>query len=108
MMEGADYYFLRRILHDWPDDSCVEILRRQVEAMKPKSKILIVDFVMDEINAPKYKSASDLLMCFLLGGAERTERQWKKLLAAADSKLKLEKVWAHPLNKEYVLEVSLT
>jgi hypothetical protein len=76
--------------------------------MKSTSKILITDFVMDEINAPRYKSASDLMMAFLLGGAERTERQWKKLLAAADSKLKLDKIWAHPLNKEFVLEVSLT
>jgi hypothetical protein len=48
------------------------------------------------------------MMAFLLGGAERTERQWKKLLAATDSKLRLDKIWAHPLNKEFVLEISLT
>lgn len=107
-IEGADYYFLRRIMHDWPDDDCVKILRHLVQAMKPTSKILIADFVMDEINAPRYKSASDLMMAFLLGGAERTERQWKKLLAATDSKLRLDKIWAHPLNKEFVLEISLT
>jgi hypothetical protein len=76
--------------------------------MKPKSKIIIADFVMDEINAPRYRSASDIMMAFLLGGAERTERQWRKLIAAIDSKLKLERIWVHPLNKEYVLEIALS
>ncbi len=78
-----------------------------MQAMKPTSKIIIVDFVMDEIDAPRYKSASDIMMCLFLAGGERTERQWRKLLAATDSKLRLEKIWAHPLNKEYVLEVAL-
>lgn len=71
------------------------------------SKILVADFVMPEIDRPRYRSVSDIMMAVLIGGAERTERQWKRLLALTDKKLSLEKIWAHPLNKEFVLQITL-
>ena len=78
------------------------------EAMTPgKSKILVADFVMPEIDVPRYRSASDIMMAILIGGAERTERQWKRLLSRTDKKLSLEKIWAHPVGKEFVLEIHL-
>lgn len=43
----------------------------------------------------------------LLADAERTERQWMSLLSSADRRLRLEKIWAHPQQKEFVLEISL-
>ena len=104
--EGADFYLLRRILHDWPDNDCVKILNKIAEVMTPGSKILVADFVMPEIDAPRYRSASDIMMAVLIGGAERTERQWKRLLARTEKKLILERIWAHPLNKEYMLQIS--
>jgi hypothetical protein len=106
--EGADFYLLRRILHDWPDNDCVKILNKIAEAMIPgKSKILVADFVMPEIDVPRYRSSADIMMAMLLGGAERTERQWERLLERTEMKLKLEKIWAHPLNKDHVLQISL-
>ena len=106
--EGADFYFLRRIMHDWPDKACLTILNKVAEAMTPgKSRILVADFVMPEIETPRYRSASDIMMALLIGGAERTERQWKHLLARTDKKMSLEKIWAHPLDKEFVLQITL-
>jgi hypothetical protein len=106
---GADYYFLRRILHDWSDNDCLRILSKVVEAMTPgKSRILVADFVMPEVDAPRYRSASDIMMAILLSGAERSEQEWRRLLASTDKRLNLEKIWAHPLNKEFVLEISLS
>jgi hypothetical protein len=64
-----------------------------------KSKILVADFVMPEIDPPRYRSAPDIMMAVLQGGAERTEAQWRRLLGRTDKKLKLEKIWAHPLGK---------
>ena len=42
----ADAYFLRMILHDWPDDYCVRILRNLIPALKDGAKILINDFCL--------------------------------------------------------------
>lgn len=39
--KGADVYFLRLVLHDWPDDEAIAILKNQVPAMKPQSKIIL-------------------------------------------------------------------
>lgn len=72
-----------------------------------KSKILVADFVMPEIDAPRYRSASDIMMAVLLAGAERTDTQWRRLLGRTEKKLNLEKIWAHPLGKEFVLQISL-
>ncbi|PKX89313.1 S-adenosyl-L-methionine-dependent methyltransferase [Aspergillus novofumigatus IBT 16806] len=38
---GALIYYIRRVLNDWPDDVCVEILRTIVSACAPDSRILI-------------------------------------------------------------------
>ncbi|KAH9942953.1 S-adenosyl-L-methionine-dependent methyltransferase [Amylocystis lapponica] len=42
-IKGAEVYFMRYILHDWPDDECVAILSRLREAMGPNSRILTAD-----------------------------------------------------------------
>ena len=40
-IKGADVYFLRLVLHDWPDDKAIAILKHQVSAMKPQSRIVL-------------------------------------------------------------------
>ncbi|KAK2607953.1 hypothetical protein N8I77_006592 [Diaporthe amygdali] len=42
-VEGADAYFLRMILHDWPDEFCLKILRNIVPALKPGARLIIND-----------------------------------------------------------------
>ncbi|GAA5866847.1 hypothetical protein JCM1840_004286 [Sporobolomyces johnsonii] len=39
-------YMLRWIIHDWPAEECVEILKNIRSVMSPKSKILIMDSVI--------------------------------------------------------------
>ncbi|GAA5914154.1 hypothetical protein JCM5296_002640 [Sporobolomyces johnsonii] len=39
-------YMLRWIMHDWPAEECVEILKNIRSVMSPKSKILIMDSVI--------------------------------------------------------------
>jgi hypothetical protein len=46
--KGANVYYLRLILHDWPDDICRTILKNIVPAMNSDSKILIMDGVWKE------------------------------------------------------------
>ena len=58
--KDADIYFLRMILHDWPDKFCVQILRSLIPALKNSARVLINDIcipspgtlsVRDERNA---------------------------------------------------------
>ena len=44
---GANMYYLRLILHDWPDDICRTILGHVVKAMNKDSKLLIFDLVWE-------------------------------------------------------------
>lgn len=45
-VKGADVYYYRWTLHNWPDQYCIKALRALVPALKPGSRILIIDAVM--------------------------------------------------------------
>lgn len=47
-IHAAQVYFLRQILHDWPDEQALKILRNQIEAMSRNSKLVIMDLIMPE------------------------------------------------------------
>lgn len=42
-VQGADAYSLRMILHDWPDEFCLKIIRNIVPALKPGARLIIND-----------------------------------------------------------------
>lgn len=42
-VKGAAVYFLRKVLHDWPDEFAIRILRQLVPALEPGARILIND-----------------------------------------------------------------
>ncbi|KAJ6884967.1 hypothetical protein NC652_031845 [Populus alba x Populus x berolinensis] len=74
-----------RILHDWNDESCVEILRNCKIAIPEKTgKLIIADIVLKtDDHCDKFddiRMAMDLVMFALTCGKERTEQEWKKLL----------------------------
>ncbi|CAA7266025.1 unnamed protein product [Cyclocybe aegerita] len=43
---GADVFLLKQVLHDWPDASCVPILRHLREAASPTTKLVIMDILI--------------------------------------------------------------
>jgi len=45
-MKEADVYLYRSILHNWPDEYCIKILRALVPALKKGAKVLVMDVVM--------------------------------------------------------------
>jgi hypothetical protein len=79
---GADAYILSHVIHDWNEDRCLTILRNCRAAMTPTSRLLIIEPVLREGNAPGFGSA-DMVMMTLMGGAERTAREFESLLARA-------------------------
>ncbi|KAI4279366.1 MAG: hypothetical protein LQ337_000289 [Flavoplaca oasis] len=105
-VQGARAYYLRTILHDWPDRACREILRNTAAAMrKGYSKILIDEMVLPDSDVPLKGAFLDLSMMALETGAERTSRQWHDLLASAG--LHIEKIWSTEIGLESVIEAEL-
>ncbi|KIK52991.1 hypothetical protein GYMLUDRAFT_49571 [Collybiopsis luxurians FD-317 M1] len=47
-VEGCDFYYIRSILRDWPDEESELILRNVRKAMKPGSRLIIHDTVLRE------------------------------------------------------------
>ncbi|TFY82762.1 hypothetical protein EWM64_g1255 [Hericium alpestre] len=45
-VEGQDIYYMRFIVHDWPDDVATVILKNIRKAMKPSSRLLVHDLVL--------------------------------------------------------------
>lgn len=86
-IHGAKFYYLRHILHDWPDKDCVRILKNLVPAMSEESLILLDEVVLPETKIPWQVTAMTIAMMASLGGIERSKDDWVKLLDEAGLKL---------------------
>ncbi|KAJ5387071.1 hypothetical protein N7509_009612 [Penicillium cosmopolitanum] len=86
-VKGAKAYYLRTVLHDWPDKQAVEILSRLREAMAPGSLLLIHEKAMPETNIPWMAAIGDMTMMTAFAAAERTKNEWEILLNKAGLKL---------------------
>ena len=84
---GGDAYVLKRILHDWSDEQCVQILRCCREAMSERTRLLVVDVVVPAGNAPHPGKVMDILMLAVAEGRERTEQEFKALFEKAGLQL---------------------
>jgi len=88
-VKEANVYLFSSVLHDWSDEMAVKILRQLLPAMKPNSRILVIEGVMGEFgdvsNAQMRGTRSaDLTMLALLNGKERTKEDWITLVESAD------------------------
>lgn len=81
---AADAYLLSRILHGFDDEQALRILHNVRAAARPGARILLVDAVIPAGNDPHGSKWLDLLMLTLSAGRERTEEQWRALLADAE------------------------
>ena len=85
--EGVDAYVMKHIIHDWPDDRCVQILKACRRSVNPGGKLLVVDSVIQPGNDFSPGKFLDLQMLIFPGGCERTEKQFRDLLAASGWRL---------------------
>jgi hypothetical protein len=79
---GADLYVLKSILHDWPDDRCLDILRVIHTAAAPGARLLLVEMVLPEEPRPSPVALMDMNMLVMLNGRERRRGELGKLLAS--------------------------
>jgi hypothetical protein len=85
---GGDVYVLAHVLHDWSDERCVRILANCHKAMQSDAKLLLIESMLLDGNQPDRLKWLDLEMLVLThGGRERSEQEYRRLLAAAGFEL---------------------
>jgi hypothetical protein len=84
---GADVYLLSWIIHDWDDERAATILRHCRHALSDGGRVLLIEAVMPAGDEPHFAKTLDLAMLVALGGHERTEDEYRLLLAKAGLEL---------------------
>ncbi|KAJ5144521.1 O-methyltransferase [Penicillium atrosanguineum] len=94
-IHGALIYYFRRVFHDWPDyPEGNQILQNTAASMdRDRSRILIHDIIVPEVGATMTHAWQDLSL-LAIGGVERTEKNFSRLLDSAG--LVLVKIWRKP------------
>ncbi len=80
---GADAYIMKHIIHDWPDERCIQILKACRKGVNAGGRLLVVDSVIQPGNEFSPAKFLDLQMLIFPSGCERTEKQFRDLVAAA-------------------------
>jgi C-methyltransferase len=80
---GGDAYVLKNIMHDWPDEKAVQILRNVRAAAGPDATILLVELVIPDHDRDFPGKWADLEMLLNLAARERTAAEYRNLLSQA-------------------------
>jgi hypothetical protein len=102
MRVGARVYYLHTVLHDWPDEKAVAILRNIREAMEVGYSRVLVHETVVGTQPSCLNTTSDMQMMMVLSSFERTEQMWNDLVGSAG--LKVSKLWRSPLSPESIIE----
>lgn len=86
-VRDAKAYFMRTVLHDWPDRQAVQILGKLRDAMNGDSILLISETILPESGVLLPSVLSDMQMMGSFASLERTQEQWQTLLETAGFEL---------------------
>jgi hypothetical protein len=81
--EGHDLYMMKMVVHDWKDGPALRILQNCRKAMRPDSRLLLIEQLMPARAVPGPHHFVDLAMLTLLGSKVRTEKEFQHLLSQA-------------------------
>lgn len=77
----CDAYLLMEIIHDWGDAEAIAILRAVRAAAPPDATVLLIETLIPDAPGPDWSKMLDIHMLALLGGRQRTSREYEALLA---------------------------
>jgi len=80
---GGDAYILKNIIHDWPDEKAVQVLRNVRTAAGRRATLLLVELVIPKHDRDFPGKWVDLEMLLNLGARERTATEYRDLLNQA-------------------------
>ncbi|MBN9118296.1 MAG: methyltransferase [Planctomycetes bacterium] len=84
---GGDLYILKHIIHDWNDARATQILKCVRAAIPATGKLVLVELVVPPGFGPGFAPILDLEMMVICDGKERTEAEYRELLAGAGFEL---------------------
>ena len=104
-IQHAKAYYLKMILHDWPDEQCKQILTNLMPALKPGySRILLNEIVVPDFKAGWFETSVDVLMMEVHSAQERREKEWRQLVESVEG-LKVRKIWDVEGAVEKIIEI---
>ncbi len=80
---GGDAYVLKNIIHDWPDEKALQILRNVRAAAGRRATVLLVELVIPDHDRDFPGKWADLEMLLNLAARERTAAEYRNLLSRA-------------------------
>jgi C-methyltransferase len=95
---GGDAYILKNIMHDWPDEKAVQILRNVRAAAGSRATVLLVELVIPNHNRDFPGKWADLEMLLNLAARERTAAEYGDLLSQAGLRMTRVVQTASPLS----------
>lgn len=106
-VKNAHIYYLRRILHNYQDETCVRILKNIVIAMGPQSRVMIGEVVLPSqvVVAGEMTGYWKDMVMLVIGGKERSAKEFEKILESAG--MELVKVWPFKTGEQAVVEARL-
>jgi hypothetical protein len=84
---GGDAYFMKHIIHDWEDSAATRLLRNIRQVIPSSGKLILAECVLDDGTAPHPGKLLDIEMMVFVGGKERTEEEFRTLLASGGFRL---------------------
>jgi predicted O-methyltransferase YrrM len=84
---NGDAYLLAQVLHDWDDADSTRILRACRAAIADGSRLVVLEQIVPDGNEPHPSKLLDLHMLVVVGGRERSEAEFRDLLAAGGFRL---------------------
>ncbi|QRY47311.1 hydroxyneurosporene methyltransferase [Mycolicibacterium boenickei] len=84
---GADAYLLKNIIHDWPDDEALSILRNVRAAAAPGATLLLIEGVIPDHDREFLGKWTDMEMLIGIAARERTAADYRKLYEQAGFRL---------------------
>uniref|UniRef100_A0A3Q3XLU0 Acetylserotonin O-methyltransferase n=1 Tax=Mola mola TaxID=94237 RepID=A0A3Q3XLU0_MOLML len=80
----ADLYVLARIIHDWPEEKCLSLLKKIHDACKPGGGVLLVEAVLlENRRGPVMAQLFSLNMLVQAEGRERPLSEYGRMLSQA-------------------------
>ena len=79
----ADAYMVKRVIHDWNDQECIQILANIHRAAPRNGRVFIIEAVVPGPDTPHFSKLFDIHMLIVGTGRERTTEEYVALLAKA-------------------------
>ncbi len=89
-LPACDAYLVMEVIYDWSDSKAVSILKAIRRAAPSHAKLLLIEQIVPDDPGPAWPKMLDIHMLALIGGKQRTRREYEALFDAAGFSFKRE------------------